>query len=258
MKQVYWIDDSFQQMLYIMQGAITKLWNLENTGEEGIASKIFIFGNAYEVADTNFLFSHMDEQEAKLKMKDLFLERCANIDGPDRNRPVYNARKELISDTVNYLYKKDEKEDEEAYNELKSIWMSGKLEGNEENEYQSASKKVRELIDRVEMMEQNLEKETEQKRVIGMDVMLLYGDRDRLLEGRRIISMDLYDQLKNKGYTCFMYSAEADDDDLMNKWRKVYENTYKNNKETVLIFKRSDFMLKGSLDIINIIKQMFD
>ena len=53
MKKLYWIDDDIQQMLYIIQGAITKFWKLDNIEDEGISSKIIVFGNACEAADVD-------------------------------------------------------------------------------------------------------------------------------------------------------------------------------------------------------------
>ena len=29
MKQIYWIDDNIEQMMYIIQGAVTKLWKIK-------------------------------------------------------------------------------------------------------------------------------------------------------------------------------------------------------------------------------------
>ena len=34
MKTIYWIDDDFKSMIYIMQGAIKKLWHLDEQGNE--------------------------------------------------------------------------------------------------------------------------------------------------------------------------------------------------------------------------------
>ena len=111
MKQLYWIDDDFKQMLHIMQGAISKFWKLNDLNSEGIASKVFVFGNASKIADTNELPSIQDEKKASQKFFDLFLERCLEKDGQNEKRQVFNDRKDLIQNPVCYLYKKDKSED---------------------------------------------------------------------------------------------------------------------------------------------------
>ena len=42
MKKIYWIDDNMQQLTYILQGAISKMWEIENSKEEGIASEVIV------------------------------------------------------------------------------------------------------------------------------------------------------------------------------------------------------------------------
>ena len=64
MKKLYWIDDDIQQMLYIIQGAITKFWKLDNIEDEGISSKIIVFGNACEAADVDQIPSEDEEKKS--------------------------------------------------------------------------------------------------------------------------------------------------------------------------------------------------
>ena len=248
MKQLYWIDDDFKQMLHIMQGAISKFWKLDNIKVEGIASKVFIFGNASKIADTNELPSIQDEKKASQKFFDLFLERCLEKDGPDEKRPVFNARKNLIQNPVCYLYKKDKSEDLETYQNMKEAWITKDL--TDENNYKTAQEQACSLIKRMEIEPQS---------VVGIDIALLYGDRERLLQGKRILSMELCNQIEKqeKNIKYFMYSTEADEDEIRQEWIRIYEYENKYKSTEIKIYQRKDFMQKGNSDIVKEIEEMF-
>lgn len=183
MKQVYWIDDNIEQMIYIIQGAITKLWKIEEENAEGIASNIIIFGNAYDDADTDDILSQEDENDTKIKLQDMLRKQCERQDGPNREKPVYNARKELIKDKVNFLYKKDNPDDKGQYQNLKQAWITDELIDSESAKYKEAVVETNKLIERMKI---------ELGNVVGIDISLFYGDFDRLRQKKRIISMELY------------------------------------------------------------------
>ena len=105
---------------------------------------------------------------------------------------------------------------------------------------------VQELIKRMNLQEMS---------VVGIDIALSYDDMERLEKGKRILSMELYNKISRMNLKCFMYSSEADDDDLMNNWLKVYSKLYK--KADVDIYQRSDLMQRGGEKIIDKIKDMF-
>ena len=75
MKKIYWIDDSVQQLLYILHGAISKLWEIENLDQEGIASELIVFGNAWEEMDTEELLSREDQSETEEMMDQIKKDR---------------------------------------------------------------------------------------------------------------------------------------------------------------------------------------
>ena len=68
--------------------------------------------------------------------------------------------------------------------------------------------------------------------------------------------MELYDILKKKGLSCFMYSSEADDYELMQNWSEICESLYQ--QKNVKIYQRSDFMQKSKIDITAEIEKMFN
>lgn len=246
MKQLYWIDDNIQQMLYIIQGAITKFWKLDNEDVEGIASKVIIFGNACEVADKDEIPTEEDEKNAYVKLFDLFLEGCMKKDGPNVERPMYTAKKVLIQNPVHFLYKREVAEDLEAYKKMKCPWISGNLANSESADYMKATQEADLLIERMNI---------EPNSVVGIDIALFYGDLDRLREKKRILSMELCHKISEKKNRCFIYSSEADDDELRRNWEEVYKELY--SAAPIKIYQRSDFMQKGKADIVKEVEEMF-
>ncbi|MCI9220553.1 MAG: hypothetical protein HFH94_12580 [Lachnospiraceae bacterium] len=247
MKQIYWIDDNIEQMMYIIQGAVTKLWKVEQKSAEGIASNIIIFGNDCDDADTDDILSQDDENDTKIRLHDMLRKLCSNQDGPNPAQPVYNAKKELVKDKVNILYKEENSADKEQYQNLKRAWITDDLTDSKSDKYTKAAAEAQKLIERMKIEPEN---------VVGIDILLFYGDYDRLRDKKRIISMELYDILKKKGLSCFMYSSEADDYELMQNWSEICESLYQ--QKNVKIYQRSDFMQKSKIDITAEIEKMFN
>lgn len=246
MRYVYWIDDCFEQMSFVMQGVVTKLWKLDDQTADGIASRILIFGNAYEEADRDDLPTQEDEDKEERDVFDKFLEKCARVDGPDWEKPLYNAKKGLVQKVVKYLYKQENPADRDAYRELKRSWISGDLTNPAGAGYQEAAAAVAGLIERMDL---------EPESVVGIDLMLLHDDIGRLLKKKRIISMELCHNLSSGGIPCFLYSSEGGNDDVVRCWQKAYQDLY--HETGIKIYKRMDFMQKGKIDIIREIEAMF-
>lgn len=246
MKQLYWIDDDFERMKHVVQGAIRKLWKLDNIDSEGIKSRILMFGDAYAQLDIDEIPTEEDERKAYVELLNLFLEECMDYDGPDTERPVYNARKEFIQDIISFLYKRQKTGDLEAYKKMKNSWVSEKLSISESEEYMNAQKEADLLIGRMHI---------EPGSVVGIDIRLLYGDLDRLRKGERILSMELCYKLSNQNMKCFMYSTDADDEKLVQNWEKMYLSLY--NVGLVPIYKRNVLMQKGNTHILEEVEKMF-
>lgn len=247
MEQLYWIDDNFEQVNYIAQGAISKLWKLKDIDQEGIASKILIFGNAYKVADTDELPTEENERRDYQKLKDLFMEVCKKDDGPSIDRPIYKEKKALIQDPISYLYKQEVSGDLEAYKKMKGAWISEYLDDSNSDSYKKAAEEVDLLIERMEIKPDS---------VVGIDIALLHNDLKRLWDKHRILSMELCHQMLSNNIRCFMYSTEADDDILRKNWEEKYSFFYGNDE--IKIYKRSDLMQKGNDDNVKEIEEMFE
>ena len=247
MKQLYWVDDNFQQVLYIAQGAISKFWKLNDIDEEGIASKVLIFGNAYKVADTDELPTEEDERKAYQKLFDLFLEGCMEQDGPSKERPMFKKRKPLIQDPVSFLYKSEASDDLEAYKKMKRAWISENLNDPNSDNFKNAAGEADLLIQRMGI---------DSDSVVGIDIALLHDDLERLQKKLRILSIELCHKILELKARCFMYSTEADDDILRNNWEEMYHSFY--GDKDIKIYKRSDLMQKGNVDIVKEIEMMFE
>lgn len=240
MKQLYWIDDNFQQVSYIIQGALLKLWRLDNKETEGIASKIIICGNACEDADTDELPTLKERREAYNKIRLWFKEGCMFNDGPS-DRDIYNAKIELVKDPIGYPYDDSEQNDLDEYRKMKSVWISGNLEAADpahDTDYKNAKEYAGLLADRMGIP---------QGSVVGIDIALLYDDLKRLHDKKRILSMELFHLFSDGGSKCFLYSTDADNQELMKNWKDLYDSLYAGTsveKSEIKIFKRSDFMQK--------------
>ena len=247
MKQIYWIDDNIEQMMYIIQGAIKKLWKIGQRDVDGIASNIIIFGNDRDDSDTDDILSQKNENDIKIRLHDMSRLLCDSQDGPNLEQPVYNSRKELVKDKVNILYKEENPEDKNQYQNLKRAWITNEFTDSENEKYKEATEEAHKLIERMKI---------DSESVIGIDILLFYGDYERLRDKKRIISMELYDILKKRGFSCFMYSSEADDNELMQNWCEICESFYQ--QRDIKIYQRSDFMQKSRRDISAEIEAMFE
>lgn len=245
MKRLYWIDDDMQHMQYVVYGVIKRLWKLDNVALEGIESKILMFGNAYADLDTDELPTEEDENSVFAELFNFFIEECMEYDGPDIERKTFYAKKELIKDPICFLYKRENASDLEKYKAMKCVWLSEKLSDSESENYKEAKKEAKELIKRMKI---------ESESVVGIDIMLLYGDRERLCKKQRILSMELCYQLSSGGIKCFMYSTDADVEELVQNWEQTYSTFY--NVAPVEIYKRNELMQKGNTNIWEKIEKM--
>lgn len=246
MKKLYWIDDDMQHMLYVVHGAIRKLWKLNDIASEGIESKMLMFGNEYALVDTDELPTEEDENSVFAELFNFFLEECMKYDGPVIERKTFYAKKELIKAPICFLYKSENTPDLEKYKTMKCSWISESLNVSESDNYKEAQKEAKELIERMNI---------ELGSVAGIDIMLLHGDRERLCKKQRILSMELCHQLSSSGIKCFMYSTEADVEELVRNWEQTYTSLY--NTELVQIYKREVLMQKGNTRIVEEIEKMF-
>lgn len=259
MKELYWIDDNFAQMMYIAQGVISKLWNLEEDETEGVCSKIILFGNAYMEDERKWEWNKLPSQEEEDKYYNnllaLYEDNCYPIDGPNQEKPTFYKNEELVRNTVSCLLKNEQSEDVEMFADISKTWMK-EINGEEDTELNKKRiEQVEKLIGRM-----NIKKGA----VVGIDLSLIHGDIERIRNGKRVISMELYRQLKEDSFKCFLYSAQAGEYGFSEKWKQTYKmypsvNGVLNDElEDIRIYERAEFLYKGSEDIVCQLRQLLN
>lgn len=256
MKELYWIDDDFAQMMYIAQGVISKLWSLNDIAE-GVCSKIILFGNAYMEDERNWEWNKLPSQEEEDKYYDnllvLYEDNCFSIDGPNRERPTFKKNKKLVQNTVVCLLKDEKKGDVEMFTDISRAWTKEVNDENDAELDQKRTEQVKKLIGRMYI---------EKGAVIGIDLSLIHGDIERIRNGKRVISMELFRQLKEDNFKCFLYSAQAGEYGFSEKWKQTYKEyqsaggVSNNDLDDIRIYERTEFLYKGSDDIVCQLKKL--
>lgn len=247
-RTIYWIDDNTGKMNDVIHGIITKFWKLDSE-EEGIASKIIIFGNASLASGSEALWTEAEELKFSDKVFNYFKDQCTDIDATNPSKETYKSNKELIKGSVRILYKQEcSKEEKEFYQNTLEIWRKGELKDGDSEEYKKAQRMVSELITKMQILSGT---------GVGIDLELINGDfRDNMVT-KRILSMELYHQLKNNNYNCFLYSTEADYDSITKSWNEMYHKLYDTeSKSEIKIYTRNDMMKKGNDVAVREIEEM--
>lgn len=242
MKQIYWIDDNFSEMFFILQGAISKLWKLDKKEidkEERIRSVMIIFGDCSMKSEK--LPSEEREIECELALRDFFTMYCFKLDGPNPNRPTFVTNNYLVENAVKYALIEENEDDVKLYRDIKDYWCD-----NDAQSEPLVEKQMTELVKKMGI---------EEKSVVGIDLSLLSGDVERIKKREKVISMQLYSFL-NKSHKCFLYSAEAENIEFTDNWTEIYKNNYENLP--IKIYKRKDFLKKGRSKIIKEIEELFE
>lgn len=251
-KTLLWIDDSMELILEVIHGLIVDSWKLNEENEEGMRTRILIFGDAGLERNSEALWSQADEKEMNLKLLDLFLEKCENVEGPTSGNETAERNWHLVDKAIQILFKKeDSDEDLNLYHATKAIWKEESdkaLSKDEKSGYEQAKKYVTQIIERMHIAQAAEADGTaggeEAGTIIGIDLELLAGDIERAKSGKRIISMEFFNQLREKQYPCFIYSSHADDKQLIDAWTCAYRELYQDERP-VTTYERSSFSKKG-------------
>lgn len=258
-KTLLWIDDSMELIMEVIQGAIVDSWKLDKEGEEGMRTKILLFGDACLERDSAALWKQEDENRMNRDLFNLFIDECEDIEGPTSGNETAEKNMYLIDKAIQILFKEeDKKEDLNFYNDVKHIWKEKLIEERESGEekehkkenYEQAKQYVTAIIERMQIDKVSGTTEKSEETIIGIDLELLLDDLERARDDKQIISMELYHQLRMKGYPCFIYSSHADDKQLIDAWKNTYKRLY-NDEESVTTYERSDFSIKGMENMIS-------
>lgn len=265
-KTLLWIDDSIAMIMEVVQGAIVDSWKLGEENEEGMKTKILIWGDACQERDSTALWKQEEENKMNRKLHELFKDECENVEGPTIGNETAEKNLHLIDRAIQILFKEeDTEEDRNLYDATRKIWKEEldnerelkKEEGEkaEENElqksnYEQAKNYVTKIIERMDIKKTEGDgANSKEETIIGIDLELLSGDLERTRDGKRIISMEFYHQLREKKYPCFIYSSNADDNQLMKSWKDTYKVLYK-DENPILTYERSNFNKKSRENMI--------
>lgn len=267
-KTLLWIDDSMEYILEVIQGAIVDSWKLDKEDEEGMKTRIVIFGDACHEEDSTALWEKRDEMDMNGKLLNTFLEECENMEGPTDGNRTAEMNLNLIDNAIQILFKaEDSEEDRNLYYSVKKIWKkesdeedtikdaNSKKKESETNDSQQIKNDVTKIIERMHIENNTADKSgSKEETVIGIDLALLSGDLERVRKNKKIISMEFYHQLKGKKYPCFIYSSNADDYQLIEAWKDTYQKLY-NDNSPVPTYERSDFSRKSRENMIERIER---
>lgn len=238
-KQVYWIDDNVSAICSILQSVFVKLWNLG--GDEcKYKSNMIIFGNGWRMPEDRNLLAKERQEELNKRLRERYREECENVDN-FRDEKTFSNNKELINNAIRILIN-DESGDYEKnlYREVYDCWVKENLDDDEK--YLHASQKVDELINLMKINE---------GAIVFIDIELLFGDLERLnikedddVKAQRIISMELYKQLSDKGIKCFFYSSNVVNCGHEKAFKKIYRKKYHSEAE-ISVYDRNFFTHKG-------------
>lgn len=247
-KLIYWIDDDENDMYAVAKGVIQKLWNLE--GDDGVRSKILLVGSASDFDDIEKSYSEDDEKMFRWKIEDIFIRICRNIQRQDPLDDLYEKKKHLIEDPITVVFK-DVNNDAQngSYSKLNELWSQQALEEEGDENYNNAKLEINKLISIMQIPQHAL---------VGIDVLLLSDDEYRIMENKRIVSMELYHQLTELDYRCFLYSSEADNKALVNNWNEVYRKFYKDENKDIMIWLRQELTQKGSEKTVEKLKALVE
>ena len=257
MKEIYWIDDDFQMMFQVIQGVIKELWRLDQQSKDAqkVRSNILVFGNAWmDSIHGEHLPSQQDEDKAYIDLMEWYNACCFKLDGPDITKKTYCDNLHLVEDSVNFLLKNDCKENVSMFCNILKKWTEGEDNLEISEDYYEAQQQVSDLINLMNIKE---------GAVVGLDLSLLGGDYERTKAGKRVISMELFNQLKHRN-KCFLYSTDAGQFDFIQKWKVTFRKYYPDQKEgnnrfpDINIYERKFLFEKDNEETIKDIQQLLN
>lgn len=259
-KMVYWIDDSVQKLLHIMQGIITDLWNVYAEDEnDKVMSKILLFGNEFLRVSEETGNTIQKEYELQKRLDLCFKNACSKHADVDWRRENYKMGRNLIEDCARVLFKQwtdqeadlfcgDEKdnayqkrqEDLILLEEVKKYWIPENRDAMEEQMWkEGAPDKVKKLIELMNI---------QPGACVGIDLALLTNDRESIRYiDKPVIAMELYHQIKEKDYFCFLYSTYSYEKYLVPRCKEIYYSHY---NDECSIYRREEMMIKGNYEKI--------
>lgn len=220
-KDIFWIDDSMKGIVDIVDQTFVKLWNIGDL-EKGISSKIIILGNNSPNSPTYQPYTNQDERLLQEKLTERFFKKCMSSYNHLTARENFMKYKgELIDNCVNLLFTKEKLNSEHdrkiEFEQLIALWGKKTIKHENSEDYSQAAKNVENLI---KLMNINPDAS------IAVDMQLMNIDEEKVKHNDIVLSMELYHQLKKKGYKCFLYSKLIFEKEFVDGWKGSYQKNY--------------------------------
>lgn len=260
-KCICWLDDDIEKMLSVVYGIFPKLWNLGGKKETDyhIRNEIYIFGDGHKNNSGEYPRTITDEIVFQKKVNNYFFKQCENnstSDWESANRLYAEKKNPLLDATVHVLPKEWSSIDDTIYCDKEDKEKEKKKRSREEKCFKEIYKfftkknktinndkyiRVKSYVE--QFLKENKIIDEEIQPYVGIDLLLLYGDIERVKNGYTILSMELYSQII-KTHQCFLYSTYVYDEDFIEKWRETFRNNY-DVEEPEKIYKRSMLLPKN-------------
>lgn len=219
---LYWIDDSIREMMPIVNNVFPLIWN------KNFFVKTVLFGNGYCSKEDESPLTEEDRAAFETSIKKEFAYYCINMD--NRNwvdaGTTHREKEELVKEP---LAKRISLMDETGLDRIEALieaWTNdAKLE---EMKNQAEARDADEVLKEFEMSVEALTQKMSfsEPAAVALDILLLYGDSQRLSNHLPIISMALYNFLQTK-YTCYLYSMVAISKATLDNWLDTYKSIFK-------------------------------
>lgn len=239
-KTLYWIDDDINNILDLEKHIFPVLWGLEKT--DHIINKIILFGDDLKKGLDSKVLTDKREQNTIYRMVQYFKEECEKVEQANPEHRLFEEKKYLVDDIYRLFAKipteitpedKKIKQGEiiELTNRIIDFWKNPEMISND-NEFKKNQADIDKLITEFGIPDNAF---------VAIDLVLLYKDDERVKEGNRILSMELYHRFsKVKQGRCFIYSRYISDIQLATAWEETYKKNY-DQAAKVKLYKRKDF-----------------
>lgn len=239
-KTLYWIDDDISNILDLAKHAFPVLWGLDQ--EDHIINKVISIGDDLKKGLDSELLNDKRERNIIHRLTGYFKNECDRLEQAKPGHELFQKNK-YITDEIFRLFAKisteiTEEADKDKQNKINDLtkrvinfWKNPEnLKNDEENKKNQSD--IDELIAEFAIPDDAF---------VAIDLVLLYKDNERVKEGNRILSMELYRRfVSTRPERCFIYSRYISDIKLAEKWQEIYRDSY-GDKDIIKLYKRKDF-----------------
>lgn len=245
MSSLFWIDDSINYIMPMVESVFPLIW------EDNHSIIVALFGNEYCKTENEMPAKETDRASFEAYIKNIFIHFCSDVDAklwrPDGK--TYKEKRDLVKGEIVKLIPISKDTNLENGGNLFSLvekWTDDSIlktisphpEGRFGNDvFKEHGMDVNGLVSAMKIPD---------GAVVAIDVCLLSSDLDRLRANLPVISMAIFNCVRNSHPT-FLYSGEALPIILTESWKSVYNSFFYNKEgEDFKIYSRTNLARKGS------------